>query len=82
MNLTKQEIKDKNLKIYYRVVEWDEMYYKINDIVGRYETLKEARQACYKWWKETCEESWLEIQKYKLNEETGKYQMVKDDYKI
>ena len=58
------------------------MYYKINDIVGRYETLKEARQACYKWWKETCEESWLEIQKYKLNEETGKYQMVKDDYKI
>lgn len=82
MNLTKQEIKNKNLKVYYRVVEWDEMYFQINDIVGRYETLKEARQACYKWWDEVSEESWLEIQKYKLNEKSGKYEAVKDDYKI
>lgn len=82
MNLTKQEIRNKNLKIYYKAVEWDEMYYKINDIVGRYETLKEARKACNEWWEEVSEESWLEIQKWKLNEETGKYEMVKDDYKI
>lgn len=82
MELTREQIRANKPKVYYRAVEWDECYCGINDIVGRYETLDEARKACYKWWEEASEESWLEIQKYVLDEKTGKYKMVKDDYKI
>lgn len=83
MELTKEQIRTNKPKVYYRAIERDECYCSvIIDIVGRFETLKEARKACHKWWEEVSEESWLETQKYVYDEETDKYKMIKDDYKI
>ena len=42
-NLTKQEIREKGLKEYFKVVLFDEDCFEIVDTIGRYETLEEAQ---------------------------------------
>ena len=71
--LTMKDIKDKGLETYYKAVLFDEMYYEVDDTIGRFETLKEAKQECKRWANEEIDgNSFFEIWKYQLNE-YGKY---------
>lgn len=77
MNLTKQEIKTKGLKVYFKVVLWDEDFTNIQVIIGRYETLEEAQNEARKFSDEEIdsEDVLVDIFKYWYDEIHDKYKL-------
>ena len=68
-----EDIKNQGLKTYYKAVLFDELYCNVNDTVGRFETLKEAKQECRRWINEEVDDGgFYEIWKYEINS-AGKY---------
>ena len=50
--LTLEEVRDRNLRVYYKAFLMDEMSFRAVDVVGRFENLKDAEEECRRWRKE------------------------------
>ena len=74
-NLTINEIEKRGITTYYKAVLFDNIGFGVNDIVGRFKTLEEAKKECRRWDIEKLEDEGLyKIGKYELKEK-GKYTM-------
>ena len=74
--LTIDEIKKRGIKTYYTALLMDEMYFSTIDIVGNFETLKDAKKECFRWATEEIDDtSYYMIVEYKINNQ-GKYTMT------
>ena len=50
--LTLDEVRCRNLRVYYKAFLMDEMSFRAVDVVGRFENLKDAELECRRWRKE------------------------------
>lgn len=50
--LTLEEVRERSLKAYYKAFLMDEISFRVTDVVGRFESLKDAKEECRRWRKE------------------------------
>ena len=74
-NLTKQEIREKGLKEYFKVVLYDEDCFEVVDTLGRFETLEEAQFEARRFSDEEIDgqDVRIDIYKYRYDEVQTKY---------
>ena len=60
-NLTKQEIREKGLKEYFKVVLFDEDCFEIEKTIGRFETLKEAKFEAKRFYEEKLDGAYYRV---------------------
>ena len=74
-NLTKQEIREKGLKEYFKVVLYDEDCFEVVDTLGRFETLEEAKFEARRFSDEEIDgvDIRVDIYKYRYDEVHTKY---------
>lgn len=74
-NLTKQEIREKGLKEYFKVVLYDEDCFEVVDTIGRFEILEEAQFEARRFSDEEIDgvDIRVDIYKYRYDEVHTKY---------
>ena len=74
MSLTMKEIREKKIKKYYKVVFIDEQFQELDEIIGRFEDLKEAKREALRFTNEKIDaESGVDIFEYYYNKEKDTY---------
>lgn len=75
---TAQEMNLNDVKTYYKVFD----YYEGEDLIGRTQTLQEAREIAKQHYKDCDGECSLAIRRYVYDETVGKYVRQQTEYKI
>ena len=67
MKLTREQIRNNEVKKFYHVVVFDGETWRVSERLGNFDNLKEAKQRCYYYWDEESDgEGFLGIMIYKL----------------
>lgn len=74
MSLTMKEIREKKIKKYYKVVLFDEQFQELDEVIGRFEDIKEAKKEARRFTDEEIDgESGVDIFQYYYDKERDAY---------
>ena len=67
MQVTKEQIRNKEIKVFYHVVVFNGESWRVIEKLGNFDNLKEAKERCYYYWDRVTDgEGLLGIMIYKL----------------